>query len=160
MSLKIVHLAFILCSLALSLFVGVWGVSSYRATGAILGLVLAMLFFLLGAGLAVYAPRYWAKMKDLEKRKRRGIHLVVLAAALIATWLLPDAAHACAVCYGDPDSSQVAGLNNAIWVLLTVVAGVQVGFVALFVGFSRRRRGLDDSDGVDYGADQERNHST
>ena len=65
MSLKIVHLAFIVCSLALSLFVGVWGVSDYRAGGSTAGLVLAAMFFGLGVALAVYAPRYWAKMKDL-----------------------------------------------------------------------------------------------
>ncbi len=65
MSLKIVHLAFIVCSLALSAFVGVWGVSQYRAGGSASGLILAGVFLLLGALLAVYAPRYWAKMKDL-----------------------------------------------------------------------------------------------
>lgn len=152
MSLKIVHLVFILCSLVLSLLVGVWGISSWRASGEVSGMVLAAVFFVLGAALAVYAPRYWAKMKDLEKQKRHGMHLVALAAVAIAGWVLPDAAHACAVCYGDPDSSQVAGLNNAIWVLLSIVAAVQVGFVALFVGFRRRLRHLDDPARANEGA--------
>lgn len=66
MSLKIVHLAFILCSLVLSLLVGVWGVSAWRESGEVSGLVLAAVFFVLGATLAVYAPRYWAKMKRLN----------------------------------------------------------------------------------------------
>lgn len=81
--------------------------------------------------------------------KLRGL---AMAAALAVGSLLSPAAHACAVCYGDPDSSQVAGLNNAIWVLLSVVAGVQVGFVALFVGFRRRLRHLDDPDRANEGA--------
>lgn len=66
MSLKIVHLVFILCSLVLSLLVGVWGISSWRASGEVSGMVLAAVFLVLGAALAVYAPRYWTKMKQLN----------------------------------------------------------------------------------------------
>ena len=66
-----------------------------------------------------------------------------LAAAVaigVCALALPAEAHACAVCYGDPDSGQVIGLNRAIWVLLSIVAVVQVGFVAMFVRFVRRAR--------------------
>ena len=67
MSLKIVHLAFIVFCLALSLWVGVWGVLQYRLDGSVGPLVLAAVFVVLGAGLAVYAPRYWEKMKELDQ---------------------------------------------------------------------------------------------
>lgn len=154
MSLKIVHVAFIICCLALSAVVGVWGISSYRAGGAILGLILASVFLLLGVALAIYLPRYWVKMKDLEKMKRRGMHLVTFAVLTIGTLLLPDVAHACAVCYGDPDSVQVIGLNRAIWVLLAIVGAVQVGFVSMFVQFRRRARrtDVDEPSGISKGA--------
>ena len=47
---------------------------------------------------------------------------------------------ACPVCFGSPDDPMVKGVNNGIWVLLALVAVVQVGFAAMFWSFWRRAR--------------------
>jgi len=60
--------------------------------------------------------------------------------ALIAAVALSEPAAACAVCYGAEDSAMTAGMNNAILLLLGVVALVQGGFVALFLSFRQRAR--------------------
>ncbi len=71
---------------------------------------------------------------------------LVFGAVVAGVLLGPAEALACAVCYGDPDSSQVAGLNRAIWALLAVIGVVQVGFVAMFAGFIRRARRSSEVD--------------
>lgn len=62
--------------------------------------------------------------------------LLVLAVAMT----LAQPAWACSVCYGAPGDPMVKGMNNGIWVLLGLVAFVQLGFVALFWSFWRRAR--------------------
>lgn len=67
---------------------------------------------------------------------RIALRSLLLAAVLVwanATW-------ACAVCYGAPGDPLVKGANNGIWVLLGIVAFVQLGFVAMFWSFWRRSR--------------------
>jgi hypothetical protein len=54
--------------------------------------------------------------------------------------LLAPAAFACPVCFGSPDDPMIKGVNNGIWVLLSLVGLVQIGFVALFWSFWRRAR--------------------
>lgn len=66
--------------------------------------------------------------------------LTVLTVILLSSWLIPQMASACAVCYGDVDSPMTAGMNNGILVLLAVIGAVQIGFVALFVGIRQRAR--------------------
>ncbi|MGZ4808980.1 MAG: hypothetical protein ACXV7D_06570 [Thermoanaerobaculia bacterium] len=56
--------------------------------------------------------------------------------------LVPTIAHACPVCFGDPNSPMTKGTSNAIWFLLGIVGMVQTGFIALFVSFRRRARAL------------------
>ncbi len=60
-------------------------------------------------------------------------------AALILILIAP-AAFACPVCFGSPDDPMVKGVNNGIWVLLSLVGLVQIGFVAMFWSFWRRAR--------------------
>ena len=60
--------------------------------------------------------------------------------ALVVAMALSESAAACAVCYGAEDSAMTAGMNNAILLLLAVVALVQGGFVALFLSFRQRAR--------------------
>jgi hypothetical protein len=50
------------------------------------------------------------------------------------------ALHACSVCWGNPDDPLVKGANAGIWVLLSIVGAVQIGFIALFWSFWRRAR--------------------
>ena len=53
-----------------------------------------------------------------------------------------QAAVACPVCFGSPDSSMTKGASAGIWVLLGVIGFVQLGFVALFATFWKRARDL------------------
>ena len=62
----------------------------------------------------------------------------VVAAMLLIT--LAPVAFACPVCFGSPDDPMIKGVNNGIWVLLSLVGLVQIGFVALFWSFWRRAR--------------------
>ncbi len=68
--------------------------------------------------------------------------LTAVAIGVVAAgW--PDAAAACSVCLGDPDSPMTVGVNNGILVLLGCVAFVQVGFFALFWSFRNRAKRLE-----------------
>jgi hypothetical protein len=60
---------------------------------------------------------------------------------VVALILLAPALSACPVCFGgSPNDPMVKGVNNGIWVLLALVALVQVGFAAMFWSFWRRAR--------------------
>ena len=63
--------------------------------------------------------------------------LVALGLALAA-----QPAAACATCFGTDDSALTKGMNGAILTLLALVGVVQLGFVAMFVGFLLRSRRL------------------
>lgn len=62
--------------------------------------------------------------------------------ATIVIVLVPSIAAACPVCYGDPNSPMVKGANNGVWVLLGIIAFVQIGFVALFWSFWKKAQQL------------------
>ena len=62
------------------------------------------------------------------------------AIAALAILFFAPAALACPVCFGAPDDPMVKGVNNGVWVLLGLVALVQVGFAAMFWSFWRRAR--------------------
>ena len=47
---------------------------------------------------------------------------------------------ACPVCWGNPDDPMVKSANSGVWVLLGVVAFVQIGLVAMFWSFWRHAR--------------------
>jgi hypothetical protein len=69
-----------------------------------------------------------------------GWRLAVGGGVLLLGLLAPVVAQACTVCYGAPGDPMVKGVNNGIWVLLGLVALVQVGFIAMFWSFWRRGR--------------------
>lgn len=77
---------------------------------------------------------------EVEQSYSSRGRLTVLVVILLSSWLIPQMATACAVCYGDVDSPMTAGMNNGILVLLAVIAAVQIGFVALFVSIRQRSR--------------------
>jgi lipopolysaccharide export LptBFGC system permease protein LptF len=58
MSLRIFHIIFVMVSVALSLWVGVWGVRN----GSI---ALAVVFFISAVVLAFYGTKVYAKLRDL-----------------------------------------------------------------------------------------------
>ena len=65
MSLRVFHIVFIVACVALSLWVGVWGIRDYmqqRSGGA---LALAILFLVSGVVLVVYGSKVFAKLRDL-----------------------------------------------------------------------------------------------
>lgn len=68
--------------------------------------------------------------------------LTSAAAVVLVAMALPSAADACAVCYGDPDSTMSQGMNNGILALLGVVGFVQLGLVAMFAAIWTRTRRL------------------
>ena len=59
LSLRSFHIFFIAVSILLSLWVGLWGMASWRAGEGSTGLSLAGLFFVVGCGLFVY----WVKVR-------------------------------------------------------------------------------------------------
>ena len=62
----------------------------------------------------------------------------VLTLAMLAVLSHPLGAHACSVCYGEPDSPASRGLTWAILALAAVVVAVLGGVVAFFVQASRK----------------------
>lgn len=67
--------------------------------------------------------------------------LAVVAVTLV-TLGLPATAAACPVCFGEASGPMAEALNNGVLFMLGIVAAVQFGFVALFVGIWRRSRRL------------------
>jgi len=65
MSLRVFHIVFIVACVALSLWVGVWGIRDYmheRSGGA---LALGIIFLVSGVVLVVYGSKVFAKLRDL-----------------------------------------------------------------------------------------------
>ena len=71
--------------------------------------------------------------------------VTALAAILL---VIPAAASACSVCYGDPNSPATKGMQVAILFLLGLTGLVLTGFVAMFLYFSNRSRKLSAENSV------------
>jgi len=67
LGLKSFHVFFICVSILLCLLVGGWGFQQYSQSASSTGLALAIVFFLSGAALVVYAVRYFGKLKRLDE---------------------------------------------------------------------------------------------
>src|SRR4029077_15975196 len=65
LSLRSFHVFFIAVSIALSLWVAVWGISGYRSGGGLSALATGLFFLLTGAVLLVYFVRVRRKLKEL-----------------------------------------------------------------------------------------------
>ena len=65
MSLRIFHIIFVTVSIALSLFVTIWGVREYLATHSSGALLLAVVFLACGVVLVLYAGRVFRKLREL-----------------------------------------------------------------------------------------------
>ena len=66
LGLKGFHIFFICVSILLCLGVGAWGFQQYAQTESTTGLAMAIIFFLSGAALVVYAVRYFGKLRKLD----------------------------------------------------------------------------------------------
>jgi len=65
MSLRIFHIVFVTVSIALSIFVTIWGVREYMVTRSSGAIALAAVFLACGVLLVVYAGRVFRKLKEL-----------------------------------------------------------------------------------------------
>ena len=66
MSLRIFHIVFISVSVALTLYLTVWGVREFMATRSSLGISMAAFGLTGGASLIWYGKRVFHKLKELE----------------------------------------------------------------------------------------------
>ncbi len=67
--------------------------------------------------------------------------------ALAGVLLLPEAASACATCFGDPDSPMTKGLNKGILTLLGFIGLVQVGIVRVAWTMRQRAKNFAETSG-------------
>lgn len=65
LGLKSFHIFFICVSIVLCLLVGAWGFQQYTQAQSDSGLAMAIVFFLSGAALVLYAVRYFGKLSKL-----------------------------------------------------------------------------------------------
>ena len=65
MSLRVFHIVFVIVTVALSLWVAVWGVQEYRSERSTTGLVLAVIFFVTAGAGVVYGQKVYRKLKEL-----------------------------------------------------------------------------------------------
>lgn len=65
MSLKAVHIVFIVACILLCFLVGAWGVQQYRAQGDGAGLAIGLLFYFSGLVLVVYGLKFVRKIREL-----------------------------------------------------------------------------------------------
>ena len=84
--------------------------------------------------------RALSPVRELPDNRQPTTNHVRITIASLAILLFAQTASACPVCFGAPDDPMVKGVNNGIWVLLGLVALVQVGFAAMFWSFWRRAR--------------------
>lgn len=65
MSLRAFHIVFIIVTVVLSLYVGLWGVREFAQERSNMGLVMAILFFATAIGLMIYGKKAFTKLKEL-----------------------------------------------------------------------------------------------
>jgi hypothetical protein len=65
MSLRIFHIVFVMVCVALSLWVGVWGIHNYMVERSMGSLWLALVFLVGGVVLVLYGKKAFAKLRDL-----------------------------------------------------------------------------------------------
>ena len=65
MSLRVFHIVFIAVCIALSAWVGVWGIRDYMAERSVGALALAIVFLVGGLVLVLYGRKAFDKLKEL-----------------------------------------------------------------------------------------------
>ena len=65
MSLRVFHIVFVMVCVALSVWVGVWGIRDYMVERSVGALVLAIVFLAGGIVLVLYGRRAFGKLRDL-----------------------------------------------------------------------------------------------
>ncbi len=124
MSLKAFHLVFILASIVIAIWLGVWCFGEYSFTESLLTLGMGLVSIFSSVGLVFYLAWFL--------RKSRGIGYIALAL------LLSSPAFSCPVCIGNPDSLFVKSANTAVIFMLGVVGVLLAAFAAIFIHWARR----------------------
>jgi len=138
LSLKVVHIFLILTAIALSAFFGSWCLGNYTFDTDPLMVILGYLSLAASGGLVLYLIYFLKKTK--------GFELLILIAGL-KSFLTSSSAMACAVCqFGTPNSPLVGAIREGIWVLLFMITGLLVGFLALFLFWAKRSKQLNQSE--------------
>ncbi|HEX8619120.1 MAG TPA: hypothetical protein VF911_16180 [Thermoanaerobaculia bacterium] len=65
MSLRAFHIIFIIVTVALSLYVALWGIRQFAAERDTAALALGLLFLVTAGALTVYGKKAFAKLKEL-----------------------------------------------------------------------------------------------
>jgi uncharacterized membrane protein YozB (DUF420 family) len=65
MSLRAFHIIFVIVTVALSLFVTLWGFREYTENRSGGALAMAIIFFITAIGMTVYGKKVYTKLKEL-----------------------------------------------------------------------------------------------
>jgi len=65
MSLRVFHIIFIIVTVALSLFVAMWGLRAFAANRDNGALALGLVFLAAAVGLVIYGKKVFVKLKEL-----------------------------------------------------------------------------------------------
>jgi uncharacterized membrane protein YozB (DUF420 family) len=65
MSLRAFHIVFVVVTIALSLYVALWGIREFSEERSITALTLAILFAAMAVGLMIYGKKAFRKLRDL-----------------------------------------------------------------------------------------------
>lgn len=120
------------CAFVLSAFMTAWGWQEYRITSDKAAILVGIIGVL---GILSVLPYY-----SWFRRKMR------LIAGFAAAFLLlrPDAAMACSVCFGDPNSPMIKGVKMGILLLLSIVGAVLASIAGIAYTWARRARALEN----------------
>ena len=65
MSLRAFHIVFVVVTIALSLYVALWGIREFSEERSMSALALAVLFAAMAVGLMIYGKKVFVKLRDL-----------------------------------------------------------------------------------------------
>ncbi len=134
MSLKAFHLVFIVASILLAVGMAVWSFVNYASAHRLVDLLVGIGSVIVAVALVCYERYFLKKVKECELSMSRLIRCKLIWAVLATVLMLrPDAAFACAACYGNSDSPLAQGMNWGIFSLLAVVGCVLSGVAGVGV---------------------------
>lgn len=137
MSLKAFHILFISLAVLLSFAFAVW---AFRAAGSGQGAGMQAAGYAataFGIALVVYGILFWRKMR------RQGL---MALGALTVLWLLDaSSVTACTVCYGEAEGPMIEAARKGVWLMIGIVAAMQISFGSFFIYLWRRARRLKES---------------
>lgn len=131
MSLKAVHICFIILSIILTAGFGYWGIQNHSLTANATFLYLGIGSLIGSLLLVFYLFRFIQKMKKINPLPLWLIGMILFS---------PRTLFACAVCFGDPNSNLSKGVIAGVLVLLGVVGSVLGGIGAVSLSWFKRAR--------------------